>query len=129
MCCFFLMIRRPPRSTRIDTLFPYPARSRSPEHAGARRRRAALGHGAARLAAVAGKAVPDRLGGWQPGPADPVRRAAGGRRTRQDRGALAGDRTADGARRATAGIAARSEEHTSELQSLMRNSYAAFCLK
>src|SRR3546814_9052191 len=29
-CCFFLMIRRPPRSTRTDTLFPYTTLFRSP---------------------------------------------------------------------------------------------------
>src|SRR3546814_3341357 len=73
---FFLMIRRPPRSTRTDTLFPYTTLFRS--LVGDRRRRAARGRGAGR----------------------------GG-----------------------AGLGAKSEEHTSELQSLMRISYAVFCLK
>src|SRR3546814_2358854 len=81
---FFLMIRRPPRSTRTDTLFPYTTLFRS---AAARLPRAA--------ASAAGGA---RLGG------------GGGRPHR-------------GLQRR------RSEEHTSELQSLMRISYAVFCLK
>src|SRR3546814_1474796 len=72
---FFLMIRRPPRSTRTDTLFPYTTLFRSKD---ARIERAGAGPF-----------------GQRPGEArDP-----------------------------------RSEEHTSELQSLMRISYAVFCLK
>src|SRR3546814_9981304 len=69
------MIRRPPRSTRTDTLFPYTTlfRSRSPSRCG-----------------VCGRAGSDP----RPGP-----------------------------------TMSRSEEHTSELQSLMRISYAVFCLK
>src|SRR3546814_6881851 len=94
------MIRRPPRATRTDTLFPYTTLFRSPcprvgraenvqvegqygrsarADRSVRRRRAALLHG----------------GDGKPGP------------RHQD----------------------RSEEHTSELQSLMRISYAVFCLK
>src|SRR3546814_10883643 len=71
---FFLMIRRPPRSTRTDTLFPYTTLFRSPAglHASNRSSRS-----------------------WRDRPAWPP----------------------------------RSEEHTSELQSLMRISYAVFCLK
>src|SRR3546814_5352466 len=80
---FFLMIRRPPRSTRTDTLFPYTTLFRS------------LFRGA---------------------------RARGGRNSLL---LNAGDDAgADGA-----AALARSEEHTSELQSLMRISYAVFCLK
>src|SRR3546814_20676412 len=83
---FFLMIRRPPRSTRTDTLFPYTTLFRSQD-----------------LADNAGAAL------------------------------LAGDKTArDFASDAFAHakfIGYRSEEHTSELQSLMRISYAVFCLK
>src|SRR3546814_8078984 len=82
---FFLMIRRPPRSTRTDTLFPYTTLFRS-----------ALGGG--------------RFGGA-------VQQAA----TQHRRGQRCGDRHR--------GHDARSEEHTSELQSLMRISYAVFCLK
>src|SRR3546814_4871748 len=94
------MIRRPPRSTRTDTLFPYTTLFRSP---GGRVRFLAQ---RPRRAALARPAQRDRR---RPG------RAAGARRL--SRGA--------GSRRARS----RSEEHTSELQSLMRISYAVFCLK
>src|SRR3546814_11678486 len=73
---FFLMIRRPPRSTRTDTLFPYTTLFRS--------------------------VLPD------PWPPRPLPHAC---------------------REARCPCATRSEEHTSELQSLMRISYAVFCLK
>src|SRR3546814_5145022 len=76
---FFLMIRRPPRSTRTDTLFPT-------------RRSSDLKW---RHASAAGR--------------------------RRD--------ACDGRVGIRAGNARRSEEHTSELQSLMRISYAVFCLK
>src|SRR3546814_5598067 len=74
------MIRRPPRSTRTDTLFPYTTLFRSPIHLDVR-----LGAGV------------------------PIVTVRALHRTRRH------DR--------------RSEEHTSELQSLMRISYAVFCLK
>src|SRR3546814_9874530 len=80
---FFLMIRRPPRSTRTDTLFPYTTLFRS---AFARARRAGS-RWRARATATNSRSPPG-------GP-----------------------------------IPNRSEEHTSELQSLMRISYAVFCLK
>src|SRR3546814_3090252 len=89
---FFLMIRRPPRSTRTDTLFPYTTLFRS-----LRRPRQYL-HG-----------VRD----WH------LRPAA----ARRDCLRCVDDRS-HGQRRVR-----RSEEHTSELQSLMRISYAVFCLK
>src|SRR3546814_4444314 len=85
MLFFFLMIRRPPRSTRTDTLFPYTTLFRS------------------MLARVEGRVSFDdtvtklRDADIQVGPCDP--------------------------------LLERSEEHTSELQSLMRISYAVFCLK
>src|SRR3546814_8295153 len=88
------MIRRPPRSTPTDTLFPDPTLFRS--------------HGA-RAAA--------RRGGGGAG------RHLGARR----RDVRAPDGTAAVPRRVRTG--SRSEEHTSELQSLMRISYAVFCLK
>src|SRR3546814_1365580 len=99
------MIRRPPRSTRTDTLFPYTTLFRSPRptgHGGPRRRRRLHRHGRPRSGpADLGAAVARRVSG-------PV-----------------------GARAAAAGgvLPVRSEEHTSELQSLMRISYAVFCLK
>src|SRR3546814_4474753 len=86
---FFLMIRRPPRSTRTDTLFPYTTLFRSCGNA-------ADGHGGRRL----------RL------------------RRHVARGLLCLRRHDS---RFDRGV--RSEEHTSELQSLMRISYAVFCLK
>src|SRR3546814_5419085 len=86
------MIRRPPRSTRTDTLFPYTTLFRSQgEHCGTNLGVGRCGHaergielltGAEHVELVAGRIDPDR-----------------------------------------------SEEHTSELQSLMRISYAVFCLK
>src|SRR3546814_9726028 len=79
LCVFFLMIRRPPRSTLTDTLFPYTTLFRSP---------------------IQPPVAP--RGGGLPCLQEPLRPNV--------------------ARR-------RSEEHTSELQSLMRISYAVFCLK
>src|SRR3546814_2889195 len=96
------MIRRQPRSTRTDTLFPYTTLFRS------RVRDAGIHRGQARPAA--------------PPPAlhrrDRPVRAADAEPERRDH--------VLGARHRGEG---RSEEHTSELQSLMRISYAVFCLK
>src|SRR3546814_4554821 len=94
------MIRRPPRSTRTDTLFPYTTLFRS--------RRAAD--------PLVGARVQNRDGGVPTLPAaDPDLRHADLR----DAGSVRRVRRQD----------QRSEEHTSELQSLMRISYAVFCLK
>src|SRR3546814_18996428 len=95
---FFLMIRRPPSSTLPDTLSPYTTPFRSPAPGWTARRRRRPGQG---LRGRAGRVHPRR---------GPRRRGADVR---------AADRR---------GIAQRSEEHTSELQSLMRISYAVFCL-
>src|SRR3546814_9295328 len=97
------MIRRPPRSTRTDTLFPYTTLFRS-----VRPQRPAAGQLSRRWPA----ALADRLGLCRLQLA-----ALRPRRPRFQQPALAGA----GKR--------RSEEHTSELQSLMRISYAVFCLK
>src|SRR3546814_2407576 len=83
---FFLMIRRPPRSTRTDTLFPYTTLFRSCSPSPARPRAA-----------------------WRTSPKPP--------------------RIQSGFRCISTSMKGRSEEHTSELQSLMRISYAVFCLK
>src|SRR3546814_19818088 len=83
---FFLMIRRPPRSTRTDTLFPYTTLFRS-------------------YTRISGAAICVRQLPWQ--------RGAGGHAGTSQIWAHC----------------SRSEEHTSELQSLMRISYAVFCLK
>src|SRR3546814_18588520 len=80
---FFLMIRRPPRSTRTDTLFPYTTLFRSCE---------IVGHDVG----LVHTQCPQQCRNHEPRPV------------------LAGS---------------RSEEHTSELQSLMRTTYAVFCLK
>src|SRR3546814_5013378 len=90
------MIRRPPRSTRTDTLFPYTTLFRSRIPAGREGVHAHAGQrGGDQRTAFGGAAQRD------PPQAPP-------------RDGLPG---------------ARSEEHTSELQSLMRISYAVFCLK
>src|SRR3546814_7438534 len=98
-----LMIRRPPRSTRTDTLFPYTTLFRS------------------RSACSAGGSCPC------PPSAAAARRARGGRSCAGAGGCRPGRRSGRG--RARPGRRTRSEEHTSELQSLMRISYAVFCLK
>src|SRR3546814_3554343 len=86
------MIRRPPRSTRTDTLFPYTTLFRSPP----------------------------------PRPAAP---GAARQRHRVARGGTEAEALIKSALRAARSAAGRPEEHTSELQSLMRISYAVFCLK
>src|SRR3546814_5274951 len=92
---FFLMIRRPPRSTRTDTLFPYTTLFRSCAYRSP--------------------------AGWFGDAVHPLLQDRPGRRRRL--GMAVGRDHAAGRR------LARSEEHTSELQSLMRISYAVFCLK
>src|SRR3546814_7365985 len=106
------MIRRPPRSTRTDTLFPYTTLFRSQGDRRILGQRAALG-------GPQGIGVrPGRLGAGLGCPAEArhvgMRRAL--RRQQGDRLTFRVD-------------GFRSEEHTSELQSLMRISYAVFCLK
>src|SRR3546814_3327053 len=112
------MIRRPPRSTRTDTLFPYTTLFRSAGHAGGavRRRRGVPAAQGAALGPVGGDAgqgadLPAQVAHARRGPA-----------------ALSRAPLRDGRRQAEAAVR-RSEEHTSELQSLMRISYAGFCLK
>src|SRR3546814_7403582 len=99
------MIRRPPRSTRTDTLFPYTTLFRS-------------GRGLGRRWCIASLAVRQRCNRWDRADDRPrvVERSAKGGQS------LAGKSRAPSR-------SARSEEHTSELQSLMRISYAVFCLK
>src|SRR3546814_4046225 len=100
------MCRRPPRSTRTDTPLPYTPLFRAPDM-GEEAADAAIQRG--HLVAQAGH----RAGHLLPGIADLV-----------DAGRDAFDA---GCRLRTLGM--RSEEHPSELQSLMRISYAVFCLK
>src|SRR3546814_3232201 len=107
MVIIFLMCRGPPRSTRTDTLFPYTTLFRS---------EVASDKEAARLAARENRA--DILGG--------VNLAA----TSSDISSILIDLSQRDAMNSSADFARlRSEEHTSELQSLMRISYAVFCLK
>src|SRR3546814_1153854 len=89
------MTRRPPRSTRTDTLFPYTTLCRSDPPC-----REAMGRGTAAVGGGGGAATSRH-------------------RPLRQRCALPPPH----------GFATRSEEHTSELQSLMRISYAVFCLK
>src|SRR3546814_1128413 len=98
---FFLMIRRPPRSTRTDTLFPYTTLFRSP--APVRPDDDAVTGFVFKVQANMNPAHRDRIA---------FTRLCSGKFER-------GMRLTQG----------RSEEHTSELQSLMRISYAVFCLK
>src|SRR3546814_10282694 len=101
------MIRRPPRSTRTDTLFPYTTLFRSEL--------------AAQLDYIERDSIQAAL--------------TVARRVRDQAAQLAAfpelGRTGRkrGTRELVISRTARSEEHTSELQSLMRNSYAVFCLK
>src|SRR3546814_3494578 len=115
------MIRRPPRSTRTDTLFPYTTLFRS---------EAVRNHGVERDVFLPDEAL---------GRERPVRQQV------QHRADGAGGGDLDGAFHLAAhrlgedllhigllhqpALLQRSEEHTSELQSLMRISYAVFCLK
>src|SRR3546814_4740488 len=102
------MIRRPPRSTRTDTLFPYTTLFRSGDTA------VILAPRRSHEAAI-GLSFPDRS-----------------RRTSDKLGRLTDRKgwfTAFVRSRGPRRIPKRSEEHTSELQSLMRISYAVFCLK
>src|SRR3546814_3705919 len=95
---FFLMIRRPPRSTRTDTLFPYTTLFRS-------------------LCASVEKLLDAVvLVAWIRPPFDASR-------------SIVPPWAVPPAPVTSVTIPVRSEEHTSELQSLMRISYAVFCLK
>src|SRR3546814_3902840 len=105
---FVLWIRRPPRSTRTDTLFPYTTLFRS---------QVALAWGIAKGHSVIPKSktesrIKANLEGDFVLPAEDVEKI-----TSIDKKLRFNDPSK------------RSEEHTSELQSLMRNSYAVFCLK
>src|SRR3546814_4704960 len=123
------MIRRPPRSTRTDTRFPYTTLFRS----------ACLDHHVIRRQSLA-RQDRTRVLNRTPGDrAKVVHGATGGVRRHHgliqleqgvaERRLLADGIEAGGEEVAIDQGAGRSEEHTSELQSLMRNSSAGFCLK
>src|SRR3546814_3935405 len=125
------MIRRPPIPTRTDTLFPYTTLFRSPDGVEKPRPLSALGpHSLVRDAAFR-RPRDDRRGAR--GDDDPAGQDA--RRPRQQGLAAPPARTCAASlgrlcdRAAVRLCQCRSEEHTSELQSLMRISYAVFCLK
>src|SRR3546814_9265431 len=106
------MIRRPPRSTRTDTLFPYTTLFRSQQHQ---------------------QSHSQKVGGGR------QRKAVAPQRRREEVAQVDQRQPCDGRasvlqpvdlrQRQQKRQDSRSEEHTSELQSLMRISYAVFCLK
>src|SRR3546814_2274031 len=106
------MIRRPPRSTRTDTLLPYTTLFRSKAGTDPADRRSRFSTPFVECAGTRARRTrqSDRLGASSPGACQPLPTSERGD------GKWKGRRT-------------RSEEHTSELQSLMRISYAVFCLK
>src|SRR3546814_6421537 len=119
------MIPRPPRPTRLTHSFPP---RRSSDLAGDRRTRGADRRADAR-AAILGNALPAIEAAPAVGPPPLLpRRGCRARRAHPPFAACAG---LYGRGRAQGAVlrAGRSEEHTSEIQSLMRISYAVFCLK
>src|SRR3546814_3158461 len=100
------MIRRPPRSTRTDTLFPYTTLFRSRRHRRKKRPRPRR---------KTKRSLPRRL----------LRK----NRLPKKRRLIPNKHEYAGGSEGRSYAAPRSEEHTSELQSLMRISYAVFCLK
>src|SRR3546814_3164521 len=102
------MIRRPPRSTRTDTLFPYTTLFRSALARDGFIETVRGRSGGMRLARPAGRITVGEV----------VRRTEEGFELADCSGCAL-----------SPACGLRSEEHTSELQSLMRNSYAVFCLK
>src|SRR3546814_11905932 len=137
---FFLLTRRPPRSTRTDTLFPYTTLFRSgrawpsacrAEHRGAV---AAVAGPATRRQEPWPRAHPHRCRGRGAATAfppdlhgDAPRQGGAPAPPRTSRPAIgSASRAPHSVDCRQAGL--RSEEHTSELQSLMRHSYAVFCL-
>src|SRR3546814_5607749 len=102
------MIRRPPRSTRTDTLFPYTTLFRS-----------------MRFAVSSPLRDPTNHGGFGNSESSPCATDHGNLRN----GPVTTIRSVFASRCALWTTPMRSEEHTSELQSLMRISYAVFCLK
>src|SRR3546814_10820833 len=131
---FFLMIRRPPRSTRTDTLFPYTTLFRS----ATLRRGGSGGNPAWDRSGESRDRVHSIMSSSRAGrSAEPGAKrrpavsadlgAAGGFRSRALARPLRTDEGIIGS--SSRRVRERSEEHTSELQSLMRISYAVFCLK
>src|SRR3546814_2082306 len=115
------MLRRPPRSTRTDTLFPYTTLFRSHLHFAVTLGNRLLDPFTGQeLTAACGDAAESL---WSPAAQAQLAYRAGGLLSA---GFLGRQPTHH---EVMDGVDARSEEHTSELQSLMRISYAVFCLK
>src|SRR3546814_1252429 len=113
------MVRRPPRSTRTDTLFPYTTRFRSQPLA----RGKSFGPDLVSPVWVSTERndpLMSEVARLRLGLSKPQRKIGGVE--------LAPEQYARYVYLAGAPAPARSEEHTSELQSIMRNSYAVFCL-
>src|SRR3546814_10062695 len=130
---FFLMIRRPPRSTLTDTLFPYTTLFRSAAARRSGRRSDRLRqpspwpstppwHARAALSTTTALRISLRLARVRSADASPPDDAGSPGNWRSP------DRT-DAVTGCTPTCLHRSEEHTSEIQSLMRISYAVFCLR
>src|SRR3546814_5451005 len=122
------MLRRPPRSTRTDTLFPYTTLFRSvrAQPRGDRRlhRRDRSREGGARMTEAAAAVVREPGGAFTLETIEVEAPRAG-----EVRVEIAGVGLCHTDLIFRDQFAPRSEEHTSELQSLMRISYAVFCLK
>src|SRR3546814_5619956 len=136
MFCFFvfLIIRRPPRSTRTDTLLPFTTLFRSDCFAGAGAGAvsgvdSASAEGSAGIASV--RTLSETLAsGTEAGVTDATTSAGTG--VDSVGSVLSGFEHAANTGKSATTIRYRnfrSEEHTSELQSLMRISYAVFCVK
>src|SRR3546814_9480598 len=118
------MIRRPPRATRTDTLLPYTTLFRSEGAAHAVDRSAVLA-----LQLLAAEPVHDRDDGAAIRKATVASRIIKGFAVQFDGIGCRGTHGGGSFCRLKFHGLFRSEEHTSELQSLMRISYAVFCLK
>src|SRR3546814_20214915 len=108
----FVIVRRPPSSTRTDTLFPYTTRFRSD-----------ITRTYSSDAGDEFQALVDAVDGAQQRLCAQVRAGVDYKQLHLDAHLALAAILKD------FGVIKRSEEHTSELQSLMRNSYAVFCLK
>src|SRR3546814_7988203 len=118
-CFFFLMIRRPPRSTRTDTLFPYTTLFRSPVVPDPKKGSKTRSPGRVSLS-IANLGTGIGIGQGCAG------RPSALRRLRQPSAQLELPEVINAEGKV---VLVRSEEHTYELQSLMSISYAVVCLK
>src|SRR3546814_4193393 len=133
---FFLMIRRPPRSTRTDTLFPYTTLFRSDPIASIAESVgfASRSHFSSRFRERYGEDPTAYRKRMTSGPTAEPFASVTSIRAKAEESPFQVDANNGSAPEASEGPSRKnarsgSEEHTSELQSLMRNSYAVFCLK